>query len=56
MKYYVCRRIRILTFLLERGFQYIKMEQDKYNPNYNIWLFRDCDEIRAAVEEYYNNI
>ena len=56
MKYYVCRRIRLLTFLQEKGFNYIKMEQDKYNPKYNIWLFKDCQEIRDAVEEYYKDI
>lgn len=56
MKYYVCRRIRLLTYLQDKGFQYIKCEQDKWNPKYNIWLFRDCDEIREAIEEYYNQI
>lgn len=55
MKYYVCRRIRLLTFLQEKGFQYIMMEKDKYNPNYNIWLFKDSQMLRDAIEEYYSN-
>ena len=54
MKYYVCRRIRLLTFLQDKGFQYIMMEKDKYNPSYNIWLFKDSQMLRDAVEEYYS--
>lgn len=56
MKYYVCRRLRLLTFLQDKGFQYLIMEKDKYNPKYNIWLFKDCKEIRDAIEEYYSKI
>lgn len=56
MKYYVCRRIRLLSFLQEKGFQYLIMEKDKYNPNYNIWLFKDTPELRIAIEEYYSQI
>ncbi len=55
MKYYICRRIKLLTFLQNKGFQYIMHEPDKYNPKYTIWLFEDTEEIRKAVDEYYEN-
>lgn len=56
MKLYVCRRIRLLNWLMERGFVFIKTKKDKYNPKYNVWIFIETPELKAAVDEYYSNI
>lgn len=53
---YVCRRMKLCSFLLKKGFQYEKVVQDKYNPNYNCWLFVSSPELRNAIEEYYSEI
>jgi len=54
MKLYVCRRIRLLSYLQGKGFNFIKTEPDKNNPKYTVWLFVETDDLRSAVEEYYN--
>lgn len=56
MKLYVCKRIRLLGFLQSKGFQFIKTEQDRNNPNYNVWVFIETPELREAIEEYYSEI
>lgn len=56
MKFYVCKRIRLLNYLQNNGFNYIKTEQDKNNPNYLVWIFIDSKKLRSTIEEYYNQI
>ena len=53
---YVCRRMKLCGFLLNKGFKYIKVVPDKYNPKYNCWLFDSSPELLNAVEEYYLQI
>lgn len=53
---YVCRKIRLLNHLLNKGFMFIRTERDKYKPNYNVWLFKDTLELRNSIEEYYSRI
>lgn len=55
-KLYVCRRVRLLNHLLNAGFMFLRTEKDKYNPNYNIWLFKDTKELRDSIENFYSNI
>lgn len=54
MKYYVCKKIRLLTFLQSKGFNFIKTEQDKNNDKYIVWIFIETPELRDAIEEYYS--
>lgn len=56
MKLYVCKRIRLLGYLQNKGFQFIKTEVDRTNPKYNVWVFIETPELREAVEEYYSEI
>ena len=56
MKLYVCKRIRLLNYLLNKGFQFIKTEKDRTNPDYNVWIFIETPELRSEIEEYYSNI
>ena len=53
---YVCRRMKLCGFLLSKGFQYEKVEPDKFNPKYSIWIFKSSPELRLAVDEYYSQI
>lgn len=50
---YVCRKLRLCTFLLQQGFKYIKEAEDKYNSKFKVWLFKNTPELHAAIEEYY---
>lgn len=51
---YVCRRMKLCSFLLSKGFNYEKVEQDKFNPKYQVWIFKNTPELKLAIEEYYS--
>ena len=53
---YVCRRLRLLTFLQERGFQFISTMEDKDNPKFSVWVFPKTPALMEAVEEYYATV
>ena len=50
---YVCSRMKLCSYLLKKGFRYEKTFKDKYNPNYNCWLFKNTPSLINAVNEYY---
>lgn len=50
---YVCRRMKLCSFLLSKGFKYEKVEPDKFNEKYSVWIFKSTPELRLAIEEYY---
>ena len=50
---YVCRRMKLCSFLLSKGFKYEKTEKDKFNDKYTVWIFQSSPELRLAIEEYY---
>ena len=53
---YVCRKIRLCSFLLKNGFQYESERDDRNTPNRKVWLFRSSPELYNAIEEYYSSI
>lgn len=55
MKYYVCKRMRVLTYLQEHGFNFIKTQPDRNNPSFLVWIFRETKELRDCIEEYYSS-
>lgn len=53
---YVCRKIRLCSYLLKKGFRYEKEDIDVKNPSRKVWLFESSSELREAIEEYYSLI
>lgn len=53
---YVCKRIRMCNYLMEKGFEPYKVVPDRYNPRYNVFLFTATPELNKAVIEYINKI
>lgn len=53
---YVCRKIRLCSFLLKKGFQYEFERADRDNPKRKVWLFKSIPELYIAIDEYYDNI
>ena len=51
---YVCKRMRLLSWLTERGFEAIRSQVDIYNPKYRVFLFEDSPELRKCVDDYYS--
>ena len=53
---YVCRKIRLCSFLLKKGFEYEIEREDRNNSERKVWLFRSTPELYNAIEEYYSLI
>ncbi len=53
---YVCKRIRLCKFLVERGFKPFKIVPDRKNDKYNVFLFEATPKLNDAVIEYFNQI
>lgn len=56
MKTYVCKRIRLFNFLSTKGFYPYKVDKDRRNKKYLVWLYIDTPELSNAVSEYYLNL
>lgn len=56
IKTYVCRKIRLCTYLLEKGFEYMEEKPDVFKPNRKVWIFEETPSLRNAIEEYYSLI
>lgn len=56
-KIYIVKRIRLLEFLVDKGFKNYKVIPDPTSTKkYNWFIFEDSEEIRAAANEYFDNI
>lgn len=53
---YLCRRIRLCTYLLENGFMYERESIDIKNPKFKVWVFSDSKKLRDAIESYYAGV
>ena len=49
---YVCKRPRMCSYLVERGFSPYKISPDRANPRYNVYLFTATPELHSAVMDY----
>lgn len=54
MKRFVCRRLRMLNYLLDAGFKPYAIEPSYQNPKYKVFLFEETPELSAAVIRYFS--
>lgn len=52
-KMYICRRMKLLSYLTSCGYKPISVIPDGYNPKYRCWLFIETPELLEAVDTYY---
>lgn len=53
-KIYIVKRIRLLNFLISKGFKDYEIIPDPTSTKkYNWFIFEDSEEIRAAANEYF---
>lgn len=52
-KGYVCRKIRLYNFLLEKGYKPVQVRPDRDFAKRLVWIFNDTIDLRDAIEEYY---
>lgn len=53
---YACKRLRMLSYLTDLGYEPYATVPDPRNPKYNIWLFDNNDEFEAVVDDYFCRI
>ena len=54
MKTFLCKRLRMYTYLVDRGFSPVQVLPDADNPKYRMFLFEETPELTAAVQRYFN--
>lgn len=53
MKTYVCKRLRLYTFLRAKGFNPIATIPDRDNQKYFVWIFENDELFGKALDEYF---
>lgn len=52
--YYICKRLRLLNYLLENGFKPYAETPDPNNIKMRWWLFSNSPELDVALNKYFN--
>lgn len=51
---YICKRLRLLEYLIKRGFEVKATIPEPTNPKYCNWIFDNSDELEMALDEYFS--
>jgi hypothetical protein len=51
--YYTVKRLRMLEYLMDKGFEPVKTIPDPINPHYKWWLFTNSPELEKVVTDYF---
>ena len=54
MNTFICRRLRLCTYLVDAGFTPYRIEPDKRNPKYSVFLFEKTPALDIAVFRYFS--
>ena len=49
---YIIKTLRVMNYLVRKGFDCKKIEKDRYNDNKVVFAFEDCRELRQALDNY----
>lgn len=50
---YCCKRLRLLEYLLDKGFKPYTTIPDSQNWKYRNWLFKNSKELERVIEDYF---
>ena len=54
---YIVKRLRLLQYLIDRGFKEYKIIPDPTTTkNYNWFVFENTEELEKAVAEYFEKL
>jgi len=56
MKYYICKRLRMLEYLRKKGFVPQRTMPDINNPKFNVWQFEYTSDLEQAIRIYFAEI
>lgn len=51
--FYYCKRLRLLDYLIRKGFRAVGTMPDANNPRYKVWKFENSPELEKALAEYF---
>ena len=52
MRYEYVKSMRLAGTLMMNGFKIYGIQKDKYNSNYDVYLFRGSDELSRAIMKF----
>lgn len=52
-QYYYCKRLRLLDYLISKGFRAVGTIPDTNNPRYKVWRFENSPELEQALADYF---
>lgn len=52
---YTVKRLRLLEYLLNKGFEPYTTIPDSQNWRYKNWLFNNSPELESVINEYFNS-
>ena len=56
-KYYTCKRLRMLQYLLENGYEPFKTIPDPNDWKYKHWVFENTGiDFEQCVDQYFENL
>lgn len=50
---YICKRLKLLQYLMEKGFMPDHDMPDITNLKYKWWVFNNSPELEDAIDEYF---
>lgn len=54
--HYTVKRMRLLKYLVDRGFTKYEVIPDPTNPKFNWFLFDNSPQLETAIESYFNEL
>lgn len=52
--HYTVKRMRLLKYLVDKGFANYEVIPDPTNPKFNWFLFENTPALEVAIEEYFS--
>lgn len=49
---YVIKTLNLASYLIDKGYKIRKIDTNRDNPNFKVFLFDDTKQIRKEVEKY----
>lgn len=50
-KLYVIKTLRMVEYLSSLGINMVRIAKDNRNPKYNVFLYKDTEELRHALDK-----
>ena len=54
MKFYICKKMRLLDWLTKHNHYPLREQVDIYDPSRVVWVYESTPELMQCVSDYYN--